>query len=173
MCIRDSLRGHIHSLVHVSVGMAGDGDGSLPVFYHRMNAGQNNGGPKGGSVQNGPDGAVGGLPHLRELRILLHPLLVGRDGGALHSHAQALGGVGSIYRHLILRLVPVQQAQIIEMCIRDSFTYFFAPEEGGFTTVDETTSFYINEDGNPVVVFPEYSIAAGAAGIVEFEIAKA
>ena len=48
--------------------------------------------------------------------------------------------------------------------------YFFAPDEGGFTTVDETTSFYIRQDGVPVVLFPEYAIAAGAAGALEFPI---
>lgn len=52
----------------------------------------------------------------------------------------------------------------------DGFTYFFAPEEGGFTTVDEATSFYIREDGVPVVVFPRYAIAAGAAGFPEFPV---
>ena len=62
------------------------------------------------------------------------------------------------------------QAQIDASVDADGFTYFFKPEEGGFTTVDETTSFYIREDGVPVVVFPEYSIAAGAAGITEFPI---
>ena len=64
------------------------------------------------------------------------------------------------------------QAQIDASVDADGFTYFFKPEEGGFTTVDETTSFYIREDGVPVVVFPEYSIAAGAAGITEFPIEK-
>ena len=64
------------------------------------------------------------------------------------------------------------QAQIDASVDSEGFTYFFPPEEGGFTTVDEATSFYINGDGNPVVVFPEYAIAAGAAGIVEFEITK-
>ena len=64
------------------------------------------------------------------------------------------------------------QAQIDASVDEDGFSYFFSAEEGGFTTVDETTSFYIQEDGTPVVVFPEYSIAAGAAGIVEFAIAK-
>lgn len=39
---------------------------------------------------------------------------------------------------------------------------------GGFTTVDETTGFYVREDGTVVVCFPEYSIAAGAAGMPEF-----
>lgn len=52
----------------------------------------------------------------------------------------------------------------------EGFTYFFKPEEGGFTTVDETTSFYVREDGAVVVAFPEYTIAAGAAGSPEFVI---
>ena len=54
----------------------------------------------------------------------------------------------------------------------NGFSYFFPAEEGGFTTVDENTSFYLDQDGTPVVVFPEYSIAAGAAGIVEIPIEK-
>ena len=62
------------------------------------------------------------------------------------------------------------RAQIDASVDSEGFTYFFTPEEGGFTTVDETTSFYIREDGVPVVVFPEYAIAAGAAGIVECPI---
>ena len=44
-------------------------------------------------------------------------------------------------------------------------------DEGGFTTVDEATSFYLNEDGSVTLVFPEYTIAAGAAGIVEIPVA--
>ncbi len=52
---------------------------------------------------------------------------------------------------------------------RDS-ALFFAPEEGGFTTVDESTAFYIRSDGVPVVVFPRGSIAARAAGVPEFPL---
>ena len=52
----------------------------------------------------------------------------------------------------------------------EGFTFFFAPEEGGFATVDENTAFYIREDGVPVLVFPRYSIAAGAAGSPEFPV---
>lgn len=62
------------------------------------------------------------------------------------------------------------RAQIDASADADGHSYFFSPEQGGFTTVDESTSFYIREDGAPVVVFPENSIAAGAAGIVEFPI---
>ena len=40
----------------------------------------------------------------------------------------------------------------------------------GFTTVDENTEFYINADGNPVVVFPKYEIGPGYIGVQEFEI---
>lgn len=62
------------------------------------------------------------------------------------------------------------ERQIAESVDEEGFTLFFAPEEGGFTTVDETTGFYVREDGTVVVCFPRYSIAAGAAGIPEFPI---
>ena len=60
--------------------------------------------------------------------------------------------------------------KIGESVDEEGFTFFFAPEEGGFTTVDETTGFYVRDDGTVVVCFPRYSIAAGAAGIPEFPI---
>ncbi len=63
------------------------------------------------------------------------------------------------------------ERQIADSVDGEGFTYFFTPEEGGFTTVDEATGFYVREDGTVVVCFPEYSIAAGAAGIPEFPIA--
>lgn len=62
------------------------------------------------------------------------------------------------------------QKQIAESVDEEGFTFFFAPEDGGFTTVDETTSFYVREDGTVVVCFPKYGIAAGAAGFPEFPI---
>ena len=54
---------------------------------------------------------------------------------------------------------------------QDDSGLFYAPDQGGFTTVDESTSFYMNEDGSVTLVFPEYAIAAGAAGIVEIPVA--
>ena len=62
------------------------------------------------------------------------------------------------------------QKQIDASVDEEGFTFFFTPEMGGFTTVDETTGFYVREDGTVVVCFPEYSIAAGAAGMPEFPI---
>lgn len=62
------------------------------------------------------------------------------------------------------------QAYIDASVDEEGFTYFFTPDEGGFTTVDENTSFYIREDGAVVVTFPKYAIAAGAAGVVEVPI---
>ena len=53
----------------------------------------------------------------------------------------------------------------------DGNSLFFSPDQGGFTTVDETTAFYLKQDGTVVLVFPEYAIAAGAAGIVEIPVA--
>lgn len=44
--------------------------------------------------------------------------------------------------------------------------------EQDFTGVTEETNFYINESGNPVIVFGQYEIAPGAAGEPEFEIVR-
>ena len=41
-----------------------------------------------------------------------------------------------------------------------------------FDTIDENTSWYINESGNVVVMFEKYEIAPGSSGIVKFEIAR-
>ena len=38
--------------------------------------------------------------------------------------------------------------------------------------LDENTKFYMNDSGNPVVVFEKYEIAPGAAGPQEFEIIR-
>ena len=47
---------------------------------------------------------------------------------------------------------------------------FFDPGEGGFTGIDDAVKFYINQAGNPVIVFDKYEVAPGSAGMVEFEI---
>ena len=47
---------------------------------------------------------------------------------------------------------------------------YFSEDQGGFTTVDENTSFYLDEDGSVVVVFPKYWIAPGAYGEQTFRI---
>lgn len=49
---------------------------------------------------------------------------------------------------------------------------FWSPEEGGFTGISDEVCFYINEVGNPVIVFEKYEIAPGSAGAVEFEIER-
>lgn len=49
---------------------------------------------------------------------------------------------------------------------------FWTPEEGGFTGISDEVCFYINEAGNPVIVFEKYEIAPGSAGAVEFEIER-
>ena len=50
-----------------------------------------NGRAEHGAVQHGADGAVGAFPHLLQA-VFLHPLGVGRNGGALDGHAVFLGG---------------------------------------------------------------------------------
>ena len=57
-----------------------------------------------------------------------------------------------------------------QMAAAEDPSVYFDESMGGFSTVDETTSFYINETGNPVTVFPPYAVAPGVMGYVEFVI---
>lgn len=57
-----------------------------------------------------------------------------------------------------------------QMAAAEDPRVFFLEDQGGFSGVDDTTGFYINAAGNPVIVFPKYAIAIGAMGAVEFEI---
>ena len=103
---------HLRVLVYVAVGVARDGDGRLPGANGRLNAADQDRRAEHRAVEHGADGAVGGLPHLLE-GIFLHALRVGRDGGALDGYAVFGGGVGGVHRHLIVRLVAVDQTQIV------------------------------------------------------------
>lgn len=62
-----------------------------------------------------------------------------------------------------------------EMALRmeaDKNVTYFDESQGGFSSVDETTKFYLNDEGNVVIVFDKYEIAPGAMGRQEFIIAK-
>lgn len=60
----------------------------------------------------------------------------------------------------------------MEIKSQESGIEFWTLEEGGFTGISEDACFYINESGNPVIVFEKYEIAPGSAGTVEFEIKR-
>ena len=49
---------------------------------------------------------------------------------------------------------------------------FRAQDEGGFSGIDENTKCYVNEKGNPVILFDNYEIAPGAYGAMEFEVER-
>ena len=68
--------------------------------------------------------------------------------------------------------------QIKEQLANDeSLSYFGYGDneltDAGFRTIDENTDFYINSDGQVVIVFPEYSIAPGDMGWREFAVGEA
>ena len=67
--------------------------------------------------------------------------------------------------------------QINERMAADENVYFFGygPEDdgmGSFESIEPTENFYLNQDGDVVISFPEYSIAPGYMGIQEFVIEK-
>ncbi len=51
---------------------------------------------------------------------------------------------------------------------KEEISYFEG--EQGFQSIGDTANFYLNQAGNPVIVFARYEIAPGAYGIQEFEI---
>ena len=129
--------GHLvfHRLVEVAVSVTGNGDGLLPVLHHRGDTLYHDGGAEHGAVQDGPDGGIGGLPHLGEL-VLLHPLGVGGDGGTLDRHAVLPGGLGGVHRHLVAGALPLGQAQVkidgIQFDVRLEQDFFdIAPQDTG------------------------------------------
>lgn len=66
--------------------------------------------------------------------------------------------------------VEIVNQEIKSQIAADDSGLYFDEEMGGFTTITDETNFYVNEAGNPVIVFQKYEIAAGAAGMPEFEI---
>ncbi len=49
---------------------------------------------------------------------------------------------------------------------------YFNESQGGFISVDDTTKFYLNNEGNVVIVFDKYEVAPGTMGSQEFVIVK-
>lgn len=83
--------------------------------------------------------------------------------------------LGSDYVELANASILAQMEQ--RMAENEDYVYWGLEEEDepimeGFSTVDENTTFYINEAGNPVVTFPKYEVAPGFMGVQEFEIVK-
>lgn len=63
-------------------------------------------------------------------------------------------------------ILSQMQQRILE---NPDYTYF-GEDMDGFQTITDTTRFYINEKGNPVITFEKYEIAPGFMGPQEFEI---
>ena len=52
----------------------------------------------------------------------------------------------------------------------DEDNVYFESGEGGFESISEDQTFYLNEAGNAVIVFEKYEIAPGYMGMQEFEV---
>lgn len=60
--------------------------------------------------------------------------------------------------------------QIAESDKVNKNSLYFSQDIGCFTTINEESNFYINQSGNPVIVFDKYEISPGSTGRPEFEI---
>lgn len=91
---------------------------------------------------------------------------------------------GSVYYNLDLRqkklitlkdLLGEDGIRKAEESVKAQMKQMEAEQEIAFwepAVVSDETSFYINEAGNPVVVFEKYEIAPGSAGEITFEIER-
>ena len=56
----------------------------------------------------------------------------------------------------------------------ENITYWLDSEvpDWDFNSINDDTTFYINEEGKLVIIFDEYEVAPGFMGVQEFEIEK-
>ncbi len=101
-----------NALVHVAVGMAGDGDRFLPVADCGLDGRDGYRCAEHSAVEDGTDGAVRALPHFVEV-IFGHSLCVGRDCRALHRYAVFLCGFGCVVGYLVAGFVALRQTEVI------------------------------------------------------------
>lgn len=73
--------------------------------------------------------------------------------------------LGPDYEALVNRSIYEQIAQRTK-----AGGVYFADGEGAFSGIAPDQAFYINQAGNPVIVFNKYEIAPGCMGTQEFEI---
>ena len=83
--------------------------------------------------------------------------------------------LGKDYKNIVNTQIKTQMKEIEENGTGD----FFEPEDfpylehgGWFEGIAEDQKFYINENGNVVIVFDKYEIAPGYMGMPEFEIMR-
>lgn len=71
-----------------------------------------------------------------------------------------------------IRIANKQIAAEIKERSKNPDNLYWDGSEGieGFQTITKDQAFYINQNGNPVIVFNKYEIAPGYMGIQEFEI---
>lgn len=69
---------------------------------------------------------------------------------------------GEDYKRIINEQI---MSQMKERIAQEGATYF-----EGFKGIEEDQAFYINEKGNPIIVFDKYEIAPGFMGMQSFEI---
>jgi len=107
-----ALGEEVGGAVLVAEGMAADTDGGRPVGCQAGHVAHHNGLAEHDAFQDVADGAVRRSPHLLEVEFL-HPVLVGRDGGALDAHAVLLDSVGRVDGDLVVGFVAVLDTQVV------------------------------------------------------------
>jgi hypothetical protein len=130
-----ALNDLVFGAVLVAESVAADDYGLFPAGDEAGDFRDDDGFSEDGAAEVVPDGAVGGQPHLLELK-LFDALLVGGDGGALDADAVLLDRLGGVERDLVVCLVAVGQAEVVvfEVDVQvgvDEFVFDVLPDDAG------------------------------------------
>ena len=158
-------------LVHISVCMTGDGDRLFPGTDCGMHTVYLDRRPEDGTIQYGTDRSVGAFPHFLQV-VFLHPLGIGCNGCALHSHAVFQRCFRTVHCDLVIGLIPVFQSQVIIFCfqvhkgLQQLFLYLSPENPGHFIPVHlHQRRFHLNL-AHLCISFICYAVTFGSSGII-------
>ena len=145
-----SVDDEICCLVLVAECVAADDNRLLPAWDQSGNVLDDYWFSEHCSIEDVSDCAVGGLPHLLELK-LLDSGLIGSDGSALNTDFTLLDGVGSINGNLIVGGISVFNAEVkvLDVEVKEGVDEVFLdllPDDSGHFITIEFSNWVLNLD---------------------------
>ena len=165
-----ALAGHVEigGAVLVAVGVAADDDRLRPARHQARHVAADDRLAEDDAAEDVADGAVRRLPHLLQAE-LLHPRLVGRDGGALDADAVLLDRLRRVDRHLVVGRVAVLDAEVeieeldVEIGV-DQLVLDELPDDAGHLVAVELDDRVLHLDPLHSEAFPKERVRPAARG---------
>ena len=113
--------------------MTGNGYRLFPALYTWVDGWSDDGSSEYGSIKNRPDGSVGALPLLLQI-VFAHPIFIGSNCCTLYTYTKTLDGLCTLYRHLVISIIPVFQSKVIIFSLQvykwiKQFVFYHLPDD--------------------------------------------